>query len=198
MKSIFDKEKFNMAIGEIMTKHVISVRPHTSAEVCARLMIENKIGSVVVVDDKEKIVGIITKENLIKHVLAQNASAEIVKAFEVMSSPVITASPSISITQAMHKMFKEGIRHLIVTNSEGKLVGICTDTDIFKVVPTLIFLEQEYLKIVEQDQNQPLESIAGYCDDCKEYSDSLTLVDGKYLCPDCLPEEYQEISPAEE
>lgn len=198
MKSIFDKEKFNMAIGEIMTKHVISVRPHTSAEVCARLMIENKIGSVVVVDDKEKIVGIITKENLIKHVLAQNASAEIVKAFEVMSSPVITASPSMSVTQAMHKMFKEGIRHLIVTNSEGKLVGICTDTDIFKVVPTLIFLEQEYLKIVEQDQGQTLESIAGYCDDCKEYSDSLTLVDGKYLCPDCLPEEYREVSPAEE
>lgn len=198
MKSIFDKEKFNMPVEEIMTKHVISVRPNTTAEVCAKLMIDNKIGSLVVVDEKEKIVGIITKENLVKHVIAQNASPELVKAFELMSSPVITASPSMTITHAMHKMFKEGIRHLVITDNSGKAIGMCSDTDIFKVVPTLIFIEQEYLKIIDQEMDSSLESIAGYCDDCREYSDSLKLVEGKYLCPDCLPEEYESVETTEE
>jgi len=60
MKSIFDRQKFEMAIKEIMTTNVITVTPDTTALVCAKLMIENKIGSVVVVDHSGKTKGIIT------------------------------------------------------------------------------------------------------------------------------------------
>ena len=149
MKSVFDKHKFEMALKEIMTKKVVTVSTTTSAEVCAKLMIEHKIGSVVVIDDKKKTIGIITKENIIKYVVAAEKDAKKITAENIMSSPLITASASLTIIEAMQTMFKEGIRHLVITNSEGKLLGICTDTDIFKVVPQLILLEQEYLNIIE-------------------------------------------------
>jgi len=174
-----------------MTKHVISVTPKTSAEVCAKLMIENKIGSVLVVNEDGKTVGIITKENLIKHVIAQNAAPETVKAFEIMTSPVITAKPSMTLIQAMQKMFRERIRHLVIADADRKAIGIVTDTDIFRVVPALLLIEQEYLKIVESEKAEGKEDfVSGYCDDCKEFSEYLRFVDGKYLCPNCIPEDY--------
>jgi signal-transduction protein with cAMP-binding, CBS, and nucleotidyltransferase domain len=179
-----------MAVKEIMTKNVYTVLTKTSAEECAKLMIEHRIGSVVVVDSEDKSIGIITKENLIKHVLALNKKADEVTAEEMMSAPLITASPSLTIIQAMQTMFKEGIRHLIIQGTDGKLLGICTDTDIFKVVPQLILLEQEFLKVMsEVSDSEMKEDIAGYCDDCREYSDSLIFSKGQYMCENCAPEE---------
>jgi signal-transduction protein with cAMP-binding, CBS, and nucleotidyltransferase domain len=193
MKSIFDERKFEMAIKEIMTKNVVTVTEKTSADICAKQMIEHKIGSVVVLDEKGKTIGIITKENLIKHVLAVDANPKSVTAGDVMSSPLITAAPTLSIIQAMQTMFKDGIRHLVVTGSDGKVQGICTDTDIFKVVPQLILLEQEYLRFMSEDKDsEPTEDFAGYCDDCREYSDKLIFVKGLYMCPNCAPEEIHE------
>ncbi|MHA1399356.1 MAG: CBS domain-containing protein [Candidatus Heimdallarchaeaceae archaeon] len=190
MKTLFDRTKFDIKVSEIMTRGVITVAPHTSAEVCAKLMVDNRIGSVVVIDSSDKLLGIITKENLLRHVIAQNATAETVKAFEIMSAPVITAKPSVTITEAMNKMFKESIRHLVVIDENNKIVGICTDTDIFKVVPTLILLEQEYLKLIEEEEEDKEEVlVSGYCDDCGEYSDSLVYIDGQYKCPQCAPED---------
>ena len=186
-----------MAIKEIMTKNVITVTQSTSTDICAKLMIENKVGSVVVLNEKGKTVGIITKENLIKHVMAKDAPPKSVTAGEVMSSPLITASPTLTIIQAMQTMFKDGIRHLVVTSSDGQVQGICTDTDIFKVVPQLILLEQEYLRFMsENKESEQKEDFAGYCDDCREYSDKLIFVKGLYTCPNCAPEELLE-SPAE-
>ena len=192
MKSIFDKQKFDMAVKEIMSTNVITVTLKTSAEICAKLMIENKIGSLVVVEASGKSIGIITKENLIKHVIAKNAQADAVFASEFMSTPLITASPSLTIIQAMQTMFKEGIRHLVITGNESKLLGICSDTDIFKVVPQLILLEQEYIRVMGDDVEKLEESkdYAGYCDDCRQYSDELIFSQGSYKCPNCAqPEE---------
>ena len=192
MKSIFDERKFEMAVKEIMTKNVVTVTKKTAADVCAKEMIKNKIGSVVVVDEKGKTAGIITKENLIKHVLAEDANPKTITAGEIMSSPLITASPTLSIIQAMQTMFKDGIRHLVITGSDGKVQGICTDTDIFKVVPQLILLEQEYLRFIGEDKDSEMkEDFAGYCDDCREYSDKLIFTKGLYTCPNCAQEEIE-------
>ena len=46
MKSIFDEKKFDMAVKEIMTKNVITIESTTTADVCTKLMIENKIGDI--------------------------------------------------------------------------------------------------------------------------------------------------------
>ena len=192
MKSIFDEKKFEITVEEIMTKKVFTVKTNTSAEICAKLMIENKIGSVVVVNTDGKTIGIITKENLIKHVLSLNKRADKVTAEEVMTTPLITVPPSLTIIQAMQTMFKKGIRHLVILGNKGKILGICTDTDVLKVVPQLILLEQEYLRVMGEEV-EPIETeaddIAGYCDDCQEYSENLVYSKGLYLCEDCAPKE---------
>ena len=187
VKSIFDKEKFELALSEIMSTDVITITPETSAEVCAKLMIEHSIGSIVVSNEGNKAIGIITKENLIKNVIAKNADASLVLAIDVMTSPVITAPQTMTIIQAMQLMSKQSIRHLIIPK-DGKIVGMCSDTDIFKVVPQLILLEQEYLKVMgEYQDSEVMPDLAGYCDDCKEFTEKLIYHEGLYICKNCFP-----------
>jgi len=188
VKSIFDRKKFELALSEIMTTKVISITLETSADVCAKLMVENHIGSIIVLDKNNKALGIITKENLIKNVIAANADASTVLALDIMSSPVITAPQTMTIIQAMQLMSKQGIRHLVILK-EGKVAGMCSDTDIFKVVPQLIMLEQEYLKVLGESQiTEEILDLAGYCDDCKEFTEQLIFHEGSYICYDCAPE----------
>ncbi len=51
---------------DIMTKDVITVRPEATVEELARLLMEHKISGVPVVDEKRKIMGIVTENDLIR------------------------------------------------------------------------------------------------------------------------------------
>ena len=58
------------------------------------------------------------------------------KVAELMTSTVITASPDTAILDARQQMLKERIRHLLVTEADGSLVGIVTDRDIRLNLPS--------------------------------------------------------------
>lgn len=51
---------------DIMTKDVIAVKPETTVEELARLLIEHKISGAPVVDDDNQLVGVVTENDLIK------------------------------------------------------------------------------------------------------------------------------------
>jgi acetoin utilization protein AcuB len=55
---------------------------------------------------------------------------------ELMTGAVITALPSMPILDARNLMLKERIRHLPVTDAEGRLLGIITDRDIRLNLPS--------------------------------------------------------------
>ena len=58
------------------------------------------------------------------------------KVAELMTSTVITASPDTAILDARQLMLKKRIRHLLVTEADGSLVGIVTDRDIRLNLPS--------------------------------------------------------------
>ena len=58
------------------------------------------------------------------------------KVAELMTSTVITARPDTAILDARQLMLKERIRHLLVTEADGRLVGIVTDRDIRLNLPS--------------------------------------------------------------
>src|SRR5713101_807931 len=58
------------------------------------------------------------------------------KVAELMTSTVITASPDTAILDARQLMLKERIRHLLVTEADGSLLGIVTDRDIRLNLPS--------------------------------------------------------------
>lgn len=53
-------------VGSIMTKSVITVKPNTTVDEVAKIMLKHKISSVPVLDDAEKVIGIITLSDIFR------------------------------------------------------------------------------------------------------------------------------------
>jgi CBS domain-containing protein len=98
------------AVSEIMSPKklvVTSVKNNSSALDVTKLMIRNKVGSVVLVDGDGKPVGIVTERDLLRKVSAANKPAKSVAVKSIMSSPVITIRSYDSVETAAAVMEKK-------------------------------------------------------------------------------------------
>ncbi|MBN1245242.1 CBS domain-containing protein [Candidatus Bathyarchaeota archaeon] len=96
----------------------------------ANLMNKYQIGCVIIVDDC-KPVGIITERDMIKRVICKEIAAESLRAMDVMSKPLVNASPNMRAGDACKIMLEWNIKKLPVVD-EGKLVGLVTLTDLLR------------------------------------------------------------------
>ncbi|HEX6647461.1 MAG TPA: CBS domain-containing protein [Nitrososphaeraceae archaeon] len=113
-------------------KNVVSIQ--SNSEVTAleitKLMVKNKVGSVVVIDSANLPLGIITERDIIKKVCVTNTLPTELKIDKLMSSPVITIMSYDSIETAAQKMTKYKIKRLPVLEQDQQIVSILSLTDI--------------------------------------------------------------------
>ena len=103
----------------------IAVSSNTTIKEAAKIMKEDNIGSIVILDG-DKIAGIVTEKDIISHV--DNLKDKVSK---IMSNQVITIDESENIDNAAELMAKNKIKHLPVVNDK-EVVGIVTTTDLIK------------------------------------------------------------------
>ncbi|MEM2439944.1 MAG: CBS domain-containing protein [Candidatus Bathyarchaeia archaeon] len=110
-----------------MSKKVVTTDEKTLVSVVARIMGENRIGSVIITRHEEPI-GIFTERDLLTKFLAVDRplTAEV---GNVCSSPLITAPIKINVNEAAAIMTSNHIRRLPIAK-DGKLVGIITARDL--------------------------------------------------------------------
>jgi CBS domain-containing protein len=172
-----------MVVREAMSSPVVSIGEDRSVVDAAKIMSEQKIGSIIVNDVDGRPVGIVTERDLVFRVIARDTVPRELKVKEVMSSPLKMVDPETSLEEAMRTMDRLNIRRLGVTY-KGRLEGVITDKDILRVVPALIEIVRERSRI--QGGSTPTgPSLVGYCDRCTIYSTNLRNVDGELLCEDC-------------
>lgn len=137
-KSDAGKEKIQMKIKHWMTKNPISVSSDTLIIDAKKVMKENKIRRLPVVD-KGKLVGIVTYRNIIEASPSAVTSLSIhelnylylkLKVSDIMHKKPITVSPEDSNFEVITKGHKIGIGSFPVVD-KGKLVGIVTESEIF-------------------------------------------------------------------
>jgi CBS domain-containing protein len=116
------------AIGELMTKDVVSVRPDARVRAALQAMIDHDIGSVVVVDEDGRAVGVFTERDVTRHVLTDAALLD-ERVGDLMSSPPVIVAPDDQVVDVFEVMNGKGIRRLPVVD-EGRLVGIVTEGDL--------------------------------------------------------------------
>ena len=124
----------SVPVSSVMTKDVKTADESQTIRTVAALMTDNNIGSIVITKkgDKQTPIGIITERDIVKLVcLPQISFAAQVK--EVMKKPVTTVGPITSLREAVQTMQTRNIRRLPVVE-KGKMVGIVTDTDIFRSI----------------------------------------------------------------
>jgi CBS domain-containing protein len=118
-------------IREIMTAPVVSVHKSKGLQEVVKIMATTKISSIIITDDNDAIVGIITERDLIKHILLPEKNMKKVKLDDAMTRSPITVSSDTELNVASQLMHDKDIRHLPITEN-GKLVGMLTQTDIVK------------------------------------------------------------------
>jgi len=112
-----------MKVSEIMHE-VKVISPNISLKEAANMMSREHIGSLVIVDKNEKIMGILTERDVLKNIGKISEKIE-----KVMSKDVVTIEEDKNIDKAVEVMNENKIKRLPVTRNE-KLVGIITVTDL--------------------------------------------------------------------
>ncbi len=146
-------------VGEVMTPNPITVRPDTPLQDAIRLLAENRISGLPVLDDQDKLVGVISDTDLMWQesgvdtppyvmlldsiIYLQNPARherELHKALgqtvgEVMNDVPISILPTQTLREAAHLMNERKIRRLPVLNVDNRqLIGILTQGDIIRAM----------------------------------------------------------------
>jgi CBS domain-containing protein len=117
------------AIRNIMTRDIISVESTASVKEAMDLMVEKDIGSVVVTRNG-KMVGFLTERDVLKK-CCPTTQCSVMKARDIMSSPLVTINADAAIGEAADLMAQNKIRRLLVTE-EGEIQGIITERDVMR------------------------------------------------------------------
>jgi CBS domain-containing protein len=137
-------------VEDVMTTAVVTVQQSTPFKAIVRLLEEQRISAVPVVDEHGTVVGVVSEADLLakeRYPHGRNGlsaveglrnrtalhKAEGVIAAELMSSPPVTARLGSTIGEAARLAASAGVKRLPVVDGQGRLVGIVTRSDLLKV-----------------------------------------------------------------
>jgi acetoin utilization protein AcuB len=135
-----------MLVGERMTRDPVTIREDESIDEGLHLMRERKVRRLPVMDHAGQMVGIVSDKDLLHAAPSPATSLSVyelhyllakLKIKQIMSSPVIWVSPDTPIEEAARIMADNKVGGLPVVQDE-KLVGIITETNIFRVLIELL------------------------------------------------------------
>jgi CBS domain-containing protein len=122
---------------------VLEVDADASVFEAVQLMVEKNVGSLLVTE-KGDITGIVTERDYLRRVALEGRTDRETPVREIMSSPLIVASPETTIDECMALMTDRRIRHVPVVD-EGSVVGVVSIGDLVKFKSKLQTFEIQYL-----------------------------------------------------
>jgi len=167
-----------------MSSPVVTVGIDDKIDKIASLMRSKKIGSVIVLDQSSRPIGIITERDIISRIVSKDIKPSTLKAKEIMSSPLHTIESTVNITEATKKMRDRGVRRLIVIKGTN-LAGIVSSDDIARITPELIAIISEKSNFTVMEGPIVESGITGQCEKCENWSDDLKESEGLFLCEEC-------------
>jgi CBS domain-containing protein len=129
-----------IGLNEIMSKNLITVGEQADLQFCARLMLENKISSIIVADNnKEDLKGIITKSDLVNTYAIYYRAKNSVEGY--MTKHVLTITPDEPIHMVLLLMINNKISRIVVVRDE-KPIGIIAGRDLLPI--SALFMTAAY------------------------------------------------------
>ena len=120
------------SVGQIVTEELETIGLSSSIQEASTKMRDKNISSLVVIDDYNKPIGIVTERDFVRKVYINDSSHKgglLMK--DIMSSPLITINTITSVEEAADLMIQNKIRHLLVVENDdtNNPLGIITATD---------------------------------------------------------------------
>jgi CBS domain-containing protein len=110
---------------------VITAAPSDTISTISGILGPKKIGAVLIVNDMGKLCGVLSERDIVRGLSECGNDCLNQTAADLMTSDLVTTTPSETIDNVMALMTEKRIRHLPVL-SEGKLVGFISIGDIVK------------------------------------------------------------------
>lgn len=108
------------------------IGPHAAVYDAVAQMAAHGVGALLVMDG-EQILGVLSERDYARKVVLRGRSSHATEVREIMSTPVITGRPALSIEEAMAVMSQRRIRHLPIVD-EGRLCGLVSVGDLVKAI----------------------------------------------------------------
>ena len=132
-----------MKIEEAMIKIVVTLQEDVSVYEAVKLMNENRIGCLVVLQYGQ-VVGIVTERDLLERVLEKCKNPKETRVTEIMTKRVIVGKPEMQLDEVAKLMFEKKVKKLPIVEG-NHLVGLVTLTDLAR----LASLDEKAMEIIE-------------------------------------------------
>ncbi len=120
--------------ADVMTKDVAYIDGSAAVADAIKLMREKRVSSLVVNRRaQEDAWGILTRKDVVTKIVDPGKDPQSVKVHEIMTKPLVTVSPGLSLKYCARLMNNAGIRRAVVFDGKD-IVGILSNTDIFNAV----------------------------------------------------------------
>lgn len=174
--------KTGYAVADAMTTKPVIVGSSVTVRDAANIMGESGVGSLLVVDTEQRVLGIVVAEDFVARATAKALDPDLTPIAEIMTTAVFDTRPEADIYEAMVLMREHDVFHLPVRDDEKKLVGFLTLKDILRIEPQLFEIMAEMANIRPSKRSEGRE---GYCGECGNYAEELERVQRKMLCEYC-------------
>jgi CBS domain-containing protein len=125
-----------MSVGEICNREVIVTSKDSSIFEVAKLMRDNHVGDVIVVDSsggQPVPIGIITDRDIVVELIAKEVALDSVTVGDVMTYELFAVREKDGIWSTLECMRMRGIRRMPVVNEQGGLEGVLTVDDLLEL-----------------------------------------------------------------
>ena len=123
-----------ISLGKIMTRDVVTVRTTTVIYDAIRMMADGNITGLPVVDEDDKLMGIITAKDVMRHLLNTRGTEGEVQ--DCITTDVISFNENDDLLDVINTLVENKFRKVPI-ESEGKLVGIISRRDIISYIFSL-------------------------------------------------------------
>ena len=135
-------------VKDVMSTHVIAVRPAAGYKEIAAMLREQRVSAFPVIDADNKVIGIVSETDLLaKEALEgtvpgtlqrlthqrERSRVNAVTAADLMTRPAVSIGPDEPVSHAARLMYSKRVKRLPVVRADGTLIGIVTRSDVLSV-----------------------------------------------------------------
>ena len=146
-----------MSVGRICSREVHLADPNESAAMAAMRMRNQQVGTLVVLDDQKRPIGILTDRDLTVRVMAAGKDPHAATVGEVMTRSPKSVRDDAPIEDALTQMSELGVRRMLVVDEERRLAGIVSLDDVLSLLGEEIsrigrLLDRQTAAVVQESQ----------------------------------------------
>lgn len=142
--------KTGYTVADAMTHEPVCIPQNKTLREAAKIMDKEHVGALLVKDD-DRIIGILTEQDIVRKGVAGQGNPSLRKVSEVMASDLVTTTPDEDVFEALRIMRDYNFRHLPVMHDK-KFVGLVTLKDILRIEPDLYEIMVEKIELREAER----------------------------------------------